>query len=185
VSNEKIKQVTRQWVEAFVVELNLCPFAKRELVKERVRFAVTDATTEEGLLRDLASELDLLNDDVSVETTVLIHCGVLQDFYDYNLFLDVADSLLIEMQLDGIFQVASFHPEYQFADTNPEDAENYTNRSPYPMLHLLRETSLEQAIEAYPDSGDIPERNIALMNELGADRLKALLVKNSALLNIH
>ena len=174
-NDEEIIQAVRQWVETFVVGMNLCPFAKRELVKKRVRFVTTAATTAEQLLQVLQTELELLNADPSVETTLLIHPAVLQDFYDFNDFLDCADSLLVDMELEGIYQLASFHPDYQFGGTQPGDAENYTNRAPYPVLHLLREESLERVIADYPDVDDIPERNIALMNRLGQDKLEALL----------
>ncbi len=174
-NDEEIILAVRQWVETFVVGMNLCPFAKRELVKNRVRFVTTAATTAEQLLQVLQTELELLNADPSVETTLLIHPAVLQDFYDFNDFLDCADSLLVDMELEGIYQVASFHPDYQFGGTRSGDAENYTNRAPYPVLHLLREESLERVIADYPDVDDIPERNIELMNSLGQDKLQALL----------
>ncbi len=174
-NDEEIIQSVRQWVETFVVGMNLCPFAKRELVKNRVRFVTTAATTAEQLLQVLQTELELLNADPSVETTLLIHPAVLQDFYDFNDFLGCADILLLDMELEGIYQVASFHPDYQFGGTRPGDAENYTNRAPYPVLHLLREESLERVIADYPDVDDIPERNIELMNSLGQDKLQALL----------
>ncbi len=173
--DEKIVQAVRQWVETLIVGMNLCPFAKREMVNNRIRFATTTAITKEQLLMALQAELNLLNTDSSVETTLLIHSGVLQDFYDYNQFLNYADSLLVEMELEGIFQIASFHPDYQFDGTKPDDVENYTNRSPYPMLHLIREASLERVIANYPDVDQIPQRNIELMNELGQDKLQALL----------
>ena len=174
-NDEEIILAVRQWVQTFVVGMNLCPFAKRELVKNRVRFVTTAATTAEQLLQVLQTELELLNADPSVETTLLIHPAVLQDFYDFNDFLDCADSLLVDMELEGIYQVASFHPDYQFGGTRSGDAENYTNRAPYPVLHLLREESLERVIADYPDVDDIPERNIELMNSLGQDKLQALL----------
>ncbi len=174
-NDEEIILAVRQWVETFVVGMNLCPFAKRELVKNRVRFVTTAATTAEQLLQVLQTELELLNADPSVETTLLIHPAVLQDFYDFNDFLGFADSLLVDMELEGIYQVASFHPDYQFGGTRSGDAENYTNRAPYPVLHLLREESLERVIADYPDVDDIPERNIELMNSLGQDKLQALL----------
>lgn len=164
----------RQWVKTFVVEMNLCPFAKYEVLNNRVRFATTRAITEEQLLMSLQDELELLNSDPSVETTLLIHSNVLQDFYDYNQFLNYADNLLLEMGLEGTYQVASFHPDYQFGGTNPDDAENYTNRSPYPLLHLIREASLERAIAKYPDVDQVPARNVALMNSLGHNKLQAL-----------
>lgn len=173
--DEKADQSVRHWVETLVVEMNLCPFAKRELVKNRVRFTTTTATTEEQLLMALQTELETLNADPSVETTLLIHPEVLQDFYTYNRFLGDTDTLLVEMGLEGVYQIASFHPNYQFEGTKTDDAENYTNRSPYPMLHLIREESLERVIADYPDVDQIPLRNIALMNELGQGKLQALL----------
>ncbi|MBU0784600.1 MAG: DUF1415 domain-containing protein [Gammaproteobacteria bacterium] len=174
-SDQDIIDATRRWVEQVVVAFNLCPFAKRELVKERVRFVVSKAVDEATLLDELAHELALLNVDDSIETTLLVHPQVLRDFYRYNDFLEAADELLVDMDLEGVYQVASFHPDYQFGGTEPDDAENYTNRSPYPMLHLLREDSLSEAIDNYPEVDLIPERNIECMNEQGVDRLRALL----------
>jgi hypothetical protein len=175
LEDDRIAAVSRQWVESVVIDLNLCPFAKRELVKNRVHFSVSGATTEERLLTALEVELELIANNPLIETTLLIHPVVLQTFADYNQFLGVADNLLLQMKLEGIYQIASFHPDYQFAGTGPNDAENYTNRSPYPMLHLLREESLERAIVDFPDTGNIPVRNIELMNSLGGDKLRALL----------
>jgi hypothetical protein len=175
VGHEKTIGPVRHWVETVVVGLNLCPFARRELVNGRVRFSVSEAETEEQLLADLQAELELLNNDEAVETTLLIHPGVLQDFFDYNQFLNYVDRLLMQMELEGVYQVASFHPDYQFSGTRPDDVENYTNRSPYPMLHLIREDSLERAIASYPDPDRIPERNIELLESLGRDKMQALL----------
>jgi hypothetical protein len=175
VGHDKFIRPVRHWVETVVVGLNLCPFAKRELVNDRVRFSVSDAETEEQLLADLQAELELLDNDEAVETTLLIHPGVLQDFFDYNQFLNYVDRLLMQMELEGVYQVASFHPDYQFSGTRPDDVENYTNRSPYPMLHLIREDSLERAIASYPDPDRIPERNIELLESLGRDKMQALL----------
>jgi len=175
VHDEKVVRSTRLWVETLVVGMNLCPFAKREMVNDRVRFATTASTTEEQLLMALQTELELLNADPSIETTLLIHSAVLQDFDGYNVFLNYADSLLVEMGLEGVYQIASFHPNYQFDGTEPDDAENYTNRSPYPMLHLIREASLERVIEDYPEVDQIPVRNVALMNDMGQDKLQTLL----------
>ncbi len=171
----EVIEATRRWVEQVVVAFNLCPFAKRELVKDRVRFVVSKAQDEATLLDELAHELALLNVDEAVETTLLIHPQVLQDFYQYNDFLTAADELLVDMNLEGVYQVASFHPDYQFGGTDPGDVENYTNRSPYPMLHLLREDSLSEAIDNYPDVDLIPERNIDCMNEQGLEKMQALL----------
>ncbi|MBU1436285.1 MAG: DUF1415 domain-containing protein, partial [Gammaproteobacteria bacterium] len=164
----------RQWVQTFVIEMNLCPFAKYEMLNNRVRFATTRAITEEQLLMSLQDELELLNSDPAIETTLLIHSHVLQDFYAYNQFLSDADRLLVEMGLEGTYQIASFHPDYQFGGTNPDDAENFTNRSPYPLLHLIREASLERAIEVYPEVDQVPVRNVALMNSLGHNKLQEL-----------
>jgi hypothetical protein len=126
------------------------------------------------LLLDLHAELELSLGDDTIETTLLIHPYVLQDFYIYNDFLVLADALLEQMDLDGVFQIASFHPDYQFADTLPGDVENYTNRSPFPMLHILREASLSLAIDSHPDIDSIPQQNIRLMHEMGLERLKLL-----------
>ena len=173
-NHDKVTRSVKIWVESFVVELNLCPFARSVLADNQVRFTVTAAATEDQLLTALQAELELLNRDPSIETTLLIHPGVLQDFYDYNQFLDSADQLLLQMKLEGVYQVASFHPDYQFGGTDPDDVENYTNRSPYPVLHLIREASLERAVAGYPDADQIPARNIALMKSLGQDRLAVL-----------
>ena len=127
------------------------------------------------MLNALADELDVLVNDPDIETTLLIHPSVLQDFYDYNQFLDLVDGLLKELELEGVFQVASFHPDYQFGGTDLDDAENYTNRAPYPLLHIIREASLEHVIGQYPDVDAIPERNVALMNEMGVNKLQLLL----------
>ncbi len=163
---EGVIDATRKWLSDFVIEHNLCPFARRELANETIRFVESDASDIERLLGQLHQELMLLEQDATVETTLLIHPNVLSDFQDYLDFLDIANGLLIELDLEGIFQVASFHPDYQFADTKFSDPENLTNRSPYPMLHLLREASVEKAVASHPDPESIPERNIALMKQL-------------------
>jgi hypothetical protein len=171
---DKTEPMVRRWLESVVIELNLCPFAERELMNDRVRFAETDAATEVQLLQALEAELEHLAGNASIETTLLVHPHVFADFADYNQFLEIADGLLLQMELDGVFQIASFHPDYQFADTQPDDAENYTNRSPFPLLHILREESLARAIEHTPDVDQIPMRNIRKMNELGTEELKLL-----------
>lgn len=167
-----IIESVRAWVEKFVVGENLCPFAQRELKRDSVRFIVTDAQTEQELLLALATELEILEADASVETTVLIHPEVLQDFSDYNQFLDPAEELLRVLGLEGVFQIASFHPHYQFADTEPDDTQNYSNRSTYPLLHLLREDSIETAVAGFEGIDEVPERNIEHLKQLGADELK-------------
>ena len=172
---DAITAAVRRWVETVVVDLNLCPFAGRELRQARIRFAVTPAITEAQLLANLQTELEWLDNQPGIETTLLIVPRVLQDFGDYNQFLDSADDLLEALGVDGNYQIASFHPHYRFAGTEAADAENYTNRSPYPLLHLLREETLERNIAGYPDTDQIPLRNIALMKRLGNARLKELL----------
>ncbi len=136
---------------------------------------VSEANTEKNLLLALQKELKFLQNDETFETSILIHPYVLQDFYDYNEFLNDVDILLVEMKLEGIIQIASFHPEYQFSGTQPDDVENYTNRSPYPSLHLLREASVEQAVANYPMVDQIPARNIELMKRIGKEKLQAVM----------
>lgn len=174
-ADETVEKSVRRWVDLIVVGMNLCPFAARELETNRVRFAVSSATTEEQLLADLDAELALLNSEPAIETTLLIHPRVLQGFADYNQFLDIVDLLLRQSGNEGVLQVASFHPDYQFDGTDMDDAGNYTNRSPYPMLHILREESLERAIGGHPDIDAVPDRNVERMNTLGSERLKVML----------
>ena len=173
----QVEADVRRWLERAVIGLNLCPFAKAVYAKGQVRIVVSDATTERALLQQLGEEMALLRDTPAeaIDTTLLVHPQVLQDFLDYNDFLDQADALLEAMELDGELQVASFHPDYRFADTEADDAENLTNRAPYPILHLLREDSVERAVAAYPEPDAIIERNIATMRELGADGFRELL----------
>ncbi|WOJ98084.1 DUF1415 domain-containing protein [Congregibacter brevis] len=154
---------------------NLCPFAKRELDRGSVAFTLSDADDEEALLTDLAQELQRLEDCPEAETVFIVHPKVLNDFYDFNDFLGRCDALLKQMKLEGIYQIASFHPHYQFAGTELDDAENYSNRSPYPMLHLLREESVERAIAGHPDIASVPADNIRTLNRLGRERLQSLL----------
>ncbi|MEE9422780.1 MAG: DUF1415 domain-containing protein [Gammaproteobacteria bacterium] len=175
MQHEEIIKSVQHWLATVVVGLNLCPFAKQVLVNNRIRFSVTEAESEAMLLKALQTELEVLNRDETIDTTLLIHPRVLQDFYDYNQFLNTVDTLLVQLELEGIYQVASFHPDYQFAGTEADDVENYTNKSPYPMLHLIREESLEQVIENFPDPERISERNITLLKSLGRDNMRALL----------
>ena len=160
---------TEAWLEKAVIGLNLCPFAKAVHVKKQIRYVVSDATTPEALLATLMDELQTLSDldPEQVDTTLLIHPWVLNDFLDYNEFLDVADAAVEDMDLAGELQVASFHPDYQFEGSQPNDIDNYTNRSPYPTLHLLREDSIERAVDAFPQASDIFEKNIATLRQLG------------------
>ena len=167
---------TTTWLERAVIGLNLCPFAKAVHVKRQIRYVVSMATTPEALADELVRELEYLaeaNAEV-VDTTLLIHPNVLQDFLDFNDFLEVADGIVDELELDGILQVASFHPQFQFENTELDDISNYTNRSPYPTLHLLREDSVERAVAAFPEELEIASANIATLEKLGHDGWKAL-----------
>ncbi|NMM27700.1 MAG: DUF1415 domain-containing protein [Glaciimonas sp.] len=168
---QKIIADTQAWVEKAVIGLNLCPFARAVHVKNQIRYVVSAAVTPEALLEDLMTELQMLDDSAAeqIETTLLIHPGTLTDFLDYNDFLDVADAAVEDMELGGVLQVASFHPQYQFEGTRLDDIDNYTNRSPYPTLHLLREESIEKAVAAYPQAEDIFEKNIETLHRLGHD----------------
>lgn len=163
--------VVRRWIQSFVVDNNLCPFAGRELEQDTVRVVSTRAETADSLKAVLVKELERLNEEPDIETTVLVHPEAFADFLEYNDFLQDVDDLLVNLDLVGVYQVASFHPQYQFAGTSPDDAENYTNRSPYPLLHVLREASVERAVDSYPDIDAVPERNIELMKRLGTRAL--------------
>ena len=175
MSQVEIINAVKHWLETLVIGLNLCPFAKKELIKNRIRFVVCEKESEEELLLYLNQELEHIFAHDNVETSLIILPKVLQNFEDYNQFLDLADALIQQMDFEGEFQIASFHPDYQFADTEFDDVENYTNRSPYPILHILREASLEKAIDTYPDVESIPEKNIALLKSMGTDKVKELL----------
>ena len=165
-----------QWLDEVVIGLDLCPFAARPRREKRVRIAVSHATDDEALLNDLQAELERLSDTpaAELETTLLAIPNMLEDFADYNDFLDAVDLWVEQFGWEGDLQVASFHPQYQFADTEADDPGNLTNRSPWPLLHIIREESLEKAIEHYPDVDAIPERNIARMKALGPEERKRL-----------
>jgi hypothetical protein len=160
---------TRAWVRRAVIGLNLCPFARAVDVKDQIRYVFSDATDPETLLATLVVELQRLadTDPEIVDTTMLIHPRVLADFEDFNDFLELADAAVEDLDLDGVLQVASFHPQFQFADTGIDDVTNATNRSPYPTLHLLREDSVDRAVAAFPEAGAIFERNMATLEKLG------------------
>lgn len=168
-TDDSVIALTQAWITEAVIGLNLCPFAKAVYVKQQIRYVVSHAETEAELAEELLRELQHLHtsDAEAIDTTVLIHPRVLQDFLDYNSFLDVADEVLLDAGLEGELQIASFHPDYQFADALPDDIDNYTNRSPYPVLHLLRESSIDRAVQAFPEAEAIFERNIATMRDLG------------------
>lgn len=166
----------RRWLSDVVIGLNLCPFAGHPTSEGRVRFQVSQAKKQKALLAELQAELALLESTpaATLETTLLIVPHLLADFLDYNDFLDRAEVLIARGGWQGTFQVASFHPHYQFANTEPTDAENLTNRAPYPILHLLREASIDQAVDFYPDIDQIPESNILRMNALTDEQKQRL-----------
>jgi uncharacterized protein len=170
-SDDDIIALTRAWVDEAVIGLNLCPFAKAVQVKQQIRYVISHAEQETDLQKDLTNELIHLRDSnpETLDTTLLILPRVLQDFLDYNNFLDTADATLVEHELEGEIQIASFHPDYQFADTEVTDIDNYTNRSPFPILHLLRESSIDRAVESFPDASAIFDRNVATMRRLGLE----------------
>ena len=167
---------TRAWVERVVIGLQLCPFAPAPALKGAIRYVASEAETPETLLEDLVAESQRLaaSPPEELETTLLIHPRVLQDFHEFNDFLAVADELLVALGLEGELQIASFHPDYRFAGTAADDIGNATNRSPYPTLHLLREESIARAVEAFGDTSSIPTTNIATLEALGHEGLEAV-----------
>jgi uncharacterized protein len=160
---------TRAWVARAVIGLNLCPFAAAVQARGQVRYVVSDAGDPEQLLATLCAELRHLAeaDPAREQTTLLIHPNVLQDFDEFNDFLDAAEAAVEELELEGVLQIASFHPQYRFADTEPGDITNATNRSPYPTLHLLREDSVERAVATVEDPEAIPQTNMRTLRALG------------------
>ena len=174
--DEQIIADIEHWLDEVVIGLDLCPFAAKPRREKRVRIAVSHATDEETLLNDLQAELERLSDTpaAELETTLLAIPAMLEDFADYNDFLDAVDLWVEQFGWEGELQVASFHPRYQFADTAPDDPGNLTNRSPWPLLHLLREDSLEHVLAHYPDIDTIPERNIRRMEGLSAEDKRRL-----------
>jgi uncharacterized protein len=175
-NSEKIIAETLAWITHAVVGLNLCPFARAVQVKNQIRCVVSEATHIDALMAQLCEEMHFLAeaDAAKVETTLLIHPQVLTDFLDFNDFLELADAALEELRYDGVLQVASFHPQFQFDGTEADDVTNATNRSPYPTLHLLREDSVERAVAAFPNAESIFETNISTLEKLGAAGWAAL-----------
>jgi len=174
--DQQIIDDINQWLDEVVIGLNLCPFAAKPRREKRVRIAISHATDEEALLNDLQAELERLSDTPAeeLETTLLAIPDMLENFEDYNDFLDAVDLWVEQFGWEGELQVASFHPQYQFADTEADEPGNLTNRSPWPMLHIIREESLEQAVDHYPDVEGIPERNIKRMEALSEDEKRKL-----------
>lgn len=176
INEEFVLQQTRHWLEKAVIGLNLCPFAKAVYVKNQVRLVVSKARHADDLLEELDRELDLLvaTPATEIDTTLLIHPTLFEDFLDFNDFLEIAEDVIDEHELDGVVQLASFHPKFQFEGTEPDDISNYTNRAPFAMLHLLREESVDRAVEAFPQADAIFEANIATLEKLGLAGWKKL-----------
>ncbi|MES2414972.1 MAG: DUF1415 domain-containing protein [Pseudomonadota bacterium] len=176
MTEEQVLEKARAWLEKAVIGLNLCPFAKAVYVKNQVRLVVSKARHADDLLEELDRELDLLvaTPAEETDTTLLIHPTLFEDFLDFNDFLEVAEGVVDEHELDGVIQLASFHPRFQFDGSGPDDISNYTNRAPFAMLHLLREASVDKAVEAFPDAGAIFEQNIDTLEKLGHSGWKAL-----------
>ncbi len=171
-----VDAAVRRWLESVVIGLNLCPFAAGPYRRGQVRITVTDASTDEAVLEAMEAELGMLaaTPAAEVETTVLVIPAHLATFEAYNRFLDAVDVWLVHMGWEGTFQVASFHPDYQFEGTAPGDDENLTNRSPYPILHIIREASIDAALARYDNPEAIPQRNIARVRSLTGDERKRL-----------
>lgn len=171
-SPETITKEIHQWLDQVVIGLNLCPFASAPYKKQHIRIEVTDCDNQTCLVYKLEDELKKLAETPveDLETTLLVIPETLHDFYDYNDFLDIAESIIEENDYMGVFQIASFHPKYQFAGTKPGDNENLTNRAPYPILHLLREESLEKAVAHYANPEEIPGRNIETVEGLSEEQ---------------
>ncbi|MBL8270106.1 DUF1415 domain-containing protein [Steroidobacter sp.] len=168
-SDQQVITATRIWLERAVIGQQLCPFAAGPHLTHRIRFCVSSQRSGAGLLDDLDRELQALQaaDPLECETTLLIHPQALTKFLDYNDFLEECDALVAELGLEGELQVASFHPQYQFAGTDEHDITNFTNRSPYPMLHLLREASVARAVASFPGIDEIGPKNMDTLRRLG------------------
>lgn len=176
VTDEQVLAQTRHWLEKAVIGLNLCPFAKAVYIKNQVRFVISHARHADDLLEELDRELVLLaaTPAEEVDTTLLIHPTLFEDFLDFNDFLEIAEGVVDEHGLEGVVQLASFHPRFQFDGTEPDDIGNYTNRAPFAILHLLREESVERAVDAFPQAEAIFEQNIQTLEKLGREGWKAL-----------
>lgn len=173
--DQQLITTTQDWLKTVIIEYRICPFAKHELERGSIRFSVDHDTEIERCLLNLMLECDRLNINSSIETTLLIYDRAFTSFDDYLDFLELAETLLIEEDYEGVYQLASFHPDYCFEGAKRDDPANYTNRSPYPLLHLLRETSIERAVATYPTTENIPQRNIELTRELGLAKMQMLL----------
>lgn len=175
MSNSSYIRATSAWLNSFIISYEICPFAQRERDRDSIRYRLIEGDDLAMALEALIAECRLLDDHADIETTLIIFADALAQFDDFLDFLAMAEQLLIDQGYEGIYQLASFHPDYCFADSDDNDAANYTNRSPYPMLHLIREVSIEKALRHYADPDAIPERNIALTRQMGPEKLAAIL----------
>ena len=174
---EQIIKQTETWIKSFIVQYNICPFAKGVLENNTIHYEVVNSRDNEVCLHAVYAECLRLDSQIEVETTFIIFPEHLTQFGDYLDFLAITETLLIEQNYEGIYQLASFHPDYYFEDQEKTDPSNYTNRSPYPMLHLIREASLEKALQSYPQPEKIPQRNIQFTRDMGIEKLQAILNK--------
>jgi uncharacterized protein len=174
--DEKAVQITKKWIDTFVLGLNLCPFARHPYKYDKIRYVVFEGEDIEALGEFMIKEMKLLEDSTPsvLETTFVIIDAGLSDFMTYLDALFAIEDLVDELDYDGVFQIASFHPDYIFENTDPNDVTNYTNRSPYPMFHILREDSVTRALDAFPEVGDIPAQNIETMEKLGLTTVKKM-----------
>ena len=175
-TNSRVVQHTKQWIESVVIAWNLCPFAKREMDRNSVRLEECCLQTEKDAMDALMAEMLLLDTNPSIETTLLIFSAYLGDFFEYLNFVDRANARLVKAGYEGVYQLATFHPDYCFADVDFDDVTNYTNRSPYPMLHVLREESLVRAIAYYGNTEAIPTNNMAYLRSIGLSEVQATLL---------
>jgi len=166
MNSKKIKAACEGWLKNIVIGLQFCPFAKAPLQKKQIRFVASEAITEEQLIAELIHECQYLDDNQETETTLLICPELLPDFFDFCQFIQWAEATLKKYNWQGIYQLAHFHPHYCFTGCDPDDTQNFTNRSPYPILHLLREASVEKALSRFEDPESIPEKNIKTMSRL-------------------
>ncbi|NOR68587.1 MAG: DUF1415 family protein [Methylomarinum sp.] len=175
MTKDLVVRQTETWLTSFIIKHNICPFARREHERGSIRYSVVESTSTEQCLEAFFAECQRLDRQSEIETTLIIYPNNFNLFEDYLDFLSLAESLLIEQDYEGTYQLASFHPLYCFEGENTMDPANYTNRSPYPMLHLIREASLEQALKSYPNPEQIPERNIELTRKMGLKKVQAIL----------
>ncbi len=175
MKNEKVIAAVKYWLEEVVIKLNFCPFAQKVLINDKVRYKVVSESSKEEQLMCLVEEFQRLDKETKIETTLMITPVGLESFFDYLDLFEAANQLLVKLNYESVYQLASFHPDYCFDDTEQNDASNFTNRSPYPLIHIIREERLEKVLESYPDAAEIPIRNIKLANEKGTAYFEELI----------